>query len=298
MSAAGRLPLDRLDAGEALEVRLLENARIGEAPPREPHRHDYHELIWVRSGCGVHLLDGEPQEVRAGAVTLIGRGQVHTFQRGEGLTGAVVRFGEELLHGAAGERATPGWLLVGRGGRTVPVPPGEAEHLDGAIAALAGEARRPPDARSGDIERHLLALILLWVERWYDAARTEQREADDPEVDLYRRFAERLEHDFAAHHDAAHYADALAVPPAALSRALTQVAGRPTKELVIDRVMLEAARLLRFTDRTVGEVSYAVGFTDPLYFSRAFKRHSGLAPMAYRSRHRGLSMDPPPRAMG
>ena len=287
MSGAGRLPLDRLGTADALEVRLLEDARIGEAPPREPHRHDYHELIWVRDGRGVHLLDGEPQEVLAGAVTLIGRGQVHTFQWGEGLTGAVVRFGEELLHGAAGERATPGWLLVGRGGRTVPVPPGEAGHLDGAIGALAGEARRPPDGRSADIERHLLALVLLWVERWYDAARTEAREADDPDVDLFRRFSELLEHDFAAHHDAAHYADALAVPPAALSRALTQVAGRPTKELVTDRVMLEAARLLRFTDRTVGEVSYAVGFTDPLYFSRAFKRHSGLAPMAYRDRARG-----------
>ena len=287
MSAAGRLPLDRLGTAGALEVRLLEDARIGEAPPREPHRHDYHELIWVREGRGVHLLDGDPQEVLAGAVTLIGRGQVHTFQWGEGLTGAVVRFGEELLHGAAGERATPGWLLVGRGGRTVPVPPSEAAHLDGAIGALAGEARRPPDARSGDIERHLLALVLLWVERWYDAARTEAREADDPDVDLFRRFSELLEHDFAARHDAAHYADALAVPPAALSRALTQVAGRPTKELVTDRVMLEAARLLRFTDRTVGEVSYAVGFTDPLYFSRAFKRHSGLAPKAYRDRVRG-----------
>ena len=287
MKAGGRLPLDRLDAGDALAVRLLEDARIGDVPVREPHRHDYHELLWIRAGRGEHLVDGEPQEVRAGTVTLIGRGQVHTFQHGTGLTGAVVRFGEELLHGAAGERATPAWLLAGRGGRTVVVPPGEAVHLEAAIGALGAEARRPPDARSGDVERHLLATILLWVERWYDAARTERREADDAEVDLYRRFAQLLERDFAAHHDAAHYADALAVPPAALSRALAHVSGRATKELVTDRVMLEAARLLRFTDRTVGEVAFAAGFTDPFYFSRAFKRHTGLAPMAYRDRARG-----------
>ena len=286
MSPDGRLPLDRLDEGDALEVRFLEDARIGEAPVREPHRHDYHELLWIRSGCGVHLLDGEPQEVREGAVTVIGRGQVHTFQHGRGLTGAVVRFGEELLYGAAGERATPAWLLAGRGGRTVPVPPGEAVHLEGALAALAAEARRPPDGRSGDVERHLLATILLWVERWYDAARTERRDADDADVELYRRFAAVLERDFAAHHDAAHYADALAVPAAALSRALTQVSGRPTKEHVTDRVMLEAARLLRFTDRTAGEIAFATGFTDPLYFSRAFKRHVGLAPTDYRARTR------------
>ena len=46
--------------------------------------------------------------------------------------------------------------------------------------------------------------------------------------------------------------------------------------------MLEAARLLRFTDLTVGEVAHRAGFTDPLYFSRAFKRHAGEPPMAYR----------------
>ncbi len=46
--------------------------------------------------------------------------------------------------------------------------------------------------------------------------------------------------------------------------------------------MLEAARLLRFTDLTVGEVAHRAGFADPLYFSRAFKRHAGEAPMAYR----------------
>ena len=48
-------------------------------------------------------------------------------------------------------------------------------------------------------------------------------------------------------------------------------------------MMLEAARLLRFTDLTVGEVAHRAGFTDPLYFSRAFKRHAGEPPMAYRA---------------
>lgn len=283
----GRLPVDRLGGGDALEVRFLDGMAIGEGPVREPHRHDYHELLWVREGCGEHLIDGDPEEVRPGSVTLIGRGQVHTFQQAQGLTGAVVRFGDELLAGAGAGRGTPAWLLAGRGGRRITVPPGEAQHFESTIAALGAEARRPPDARSGDLERHLLGALLLWLERWYDAERVERRDGDDPEVDLHRRFAQLLERDFARRHDAGHYADTLAVPPAALSRALTQVTGRSTKELVIDRVMLEAARLLRFTDQTVGEIAFATGFTDPLYFSRAFKRHAGLGPMAYRDRVRG-----------
>jgi AraC family transcriptional activator of pobA len=161
-------------------------------------------------------------------------------------------------------------------------PPGEGARLESLFVALHAELRRPPDGFSVDVVRHLISTILLWLERWYDGSRAERRTADDAAVQLHRRFTERLESDFARHHDAAHYADALAVPSPALSRALVALTGRATKELITDRVMLEAQRLLRFTDLTVGEVAFRVGFGDQLYFSRAFKRHTGRAPQAYR----------------
>jgi len=282
-----RLAVDRLRGDEPVEVVWLERARLGDRAVREPHRHDYHELIWVRAGVGRHLLDGRPVPVRPGSVTLIGRGQVHAFQRARELSGAVVRFGDELLFGDPAARVAPTWLLAGRGGRTVAVPPHEGERLEAVIGALALEVDQPPDRQSAEIQRHLLSTVLLLVERWYDAARTERRAADDAEVELHRRFAGLLERDFARHHEAAHYADALGVPPAALSRTLAHVTGQGTKELVTERVMLEAARLLRFTELTIGEIAHRVGFRDQLYFSRAFKRHTGEPPMAYRARVRG-----------
>lgn len=282
------LAVDRLpEPGAPLEVVALEGRSIGDGGPRAPHRHDYHELIWTREGAGHHLIDGEITEVRPGTVTLIGRGQVHVFERASGLYGAVVRFGDELLHGGAAARANPGWLLGGRAARTVQVPRSDVPRLEATIATLAAETRRPADSRTADLERHLLSALLLWVERWHDAERTQQREPDDADVQLYRRFVEVLERDFARHHDTGHYARALRVPAAALSRALTHVTGRGTKELITERRMLEAARLLRFSDLTVGEVAFRAGFADPLYFSRAFRRRHGEAPGAYRERVRG-----------
>ena len=283
------ISLDRLDA--AVEVVPLDGLDI-DTRVREPHRHDYHELIWVREGEGAHRLDGREVPVRERTLTVIGRGQVHVFERARGLRGAVVRFGDELVYGGAERRAAPGWLLAGRGGRTVPVPAGDVAALEGVIAALGAEASLPPDSRQAELEHHLVAVLLLWIERWYDASRIDAREPGDADVQLQRRFARLLESDFARHHDAAHYADALAVPPAALSRALSEVTGRSTKELITDRVMLEAARLLRFTDLAVGEVAHRAGFSDPLYFSRAFKRHAGEAPSDFRAAVRGKSMHP------
>jgi AraC family transcriptional activator of pobA len=285
---ARSLSIDRLVASAVIEAVVLEDFRVGEAPIRRPHRHDYHELIWIREGRGEHRIDGRPLAVEAGTVTVIGRGQVHQFRHAEGLRGGVLRFGEEALFGGV-ERILPGRLLAGAGGRAIRVPDDAGFDLDAVVAMLAAESRRPPDAYSADAGRHLLSTLLLWLERWYDAMRTEQGDDEDADVQLHRRFSERLELDFAAHHDARHYADALRVPGPALARVLARRTGRTTKEHVLDRVMLEGARLLRYTDLTVGEIAHRIGFRDPLYFSRAFRRHVGEPPQAYRDTTRGAT---------
>ena len=64
------LTVDRLDGG-AVEVLRLAGARFGGEAAREPHRHDYHELIWVRAGRGQHLLDGRPFPVRAHSINAV-----------------------------------------------------------------------------------------------------------------------------------------------------------------------------------------------------------------------------------
>jgi AraC family transcriptional activator of pobA len=288
---SGELTVDRLsDAVDPVQILLFDGFEVGTdgEPVRGPHRHDYHELIWVREGSGHHLLDGQLVPIIPGTLTVIGRGQVHVFERARSVSGAAIRFGDELLHGGRIARSDPSWLLSGCGRWTVTVPRDHVEALESTIRMLADEAAAPPDPHSADLQLHLLSLLLVWIERWYDAQRTERRDVDDAGVQIFRRFARVLERDFADHHDAVHYADALGMPPAALSQALHRVLGRSTKELVTDRVMLEASRLLRFTDRTIGEIAFATGFSDPLYFSRAFKRHNGQAPSAYRDLARGL----------
>jgi AraC family transcriptional activator of pobA len=287
-SDARTLELDRLpDPAEAAEVVWLDGRDVGGADRRDPHRHDYHELIWIRSGSGNHLIDGSSVPIEEGTITIIGRGQVHVFEEGRDLQGAVLRLRDELLVGDA--RGAPAWwLLTGRCGRSLPVPPGEDDRLEAMLRVLDDELQRPAGPDSSRLQGHLISAILLMMERWHDV---ESPDGADGDLDLLRRFVRVLGSDFARHHDAAHYAEELRVPPATLSRALTELTGRGTKEWVLDHVMLEAARLLRFTDMHVQQVALQVGYEDPLYFSRAFKRHFGHSPLAYRDATRGRSSE-------
>ncbi|HEX2221490.1 MAG TPA: AraC family transcriptional regulator, partial [Candidatus Limnocylindria bacterium] len=272
-------------AGSSLDVQIARGANLGAAAarePRPPHRHAYHELLWVRCGTGTHEIDGEAVDLRPGTLAVIGRGRVHRVLTATGFHGAAVRFGEELLLPASGGRTNPSWLIGTTATHSVDVPDGEISRLEGLLSTLADEQQRPPDARSLDLQRHFLSALLLWVGRWYEDGQQERQASDRAVLDLYRRFIDVLEQDFVRHHDAVHYADALAIPQSALSKALVQATGRTTKEHITERRLLEAARLLRFTELSVGEIAYRAGYTDQLYFSRAFRRRYGTAPTDYR----------------
>jgi AraC family transcriptional activator of pobA len=124
-----------------------------ERGPREPHRHDYHELIWTRSGDVTQLLDGKPLSVAPRTLTLIGRGQVHIFERAREFHGAVARFGEQLLH--AGPSARASGLVAHRPRRAHRRGAGRGgPRLEATIATLAAEAQRSADACSIDVQCH------------------------------------------------------------------------------------------------------------------------------------------------
>ena len=267
------LPADA-DALQALELHL---GSIGDGDVREPHRHAYHELVWVHDGHGRHLIDGEPVDFGPRTLTLIAKGQVHQFKEADDVTALVVRFDDEWLTGSRR------WLFAGGACTALSVPPDEAPRFEALLDVLRGEIEHPTGPESAELRRHLLASVLLWAQRWREA-QLEGGGASGPDVELHRRFQELLERDFASSHEAGHYADQLAVTTGTLSRTLTRLTGRSTKQLITDRVILEAARLLRFSDLSIKEIAARLGFTDQFAFSKAFKRQRGEAPLDFRER--------------
>jgi AraC family transcriptional regulator, transcriptional activator of pobA len=278
MSDMADLTVDDLAAeADALEVRSLELESIDEDEVRDPHRHAYHELIWVREGSGRHLIDGEPVEFGPRTLTLIAKGQVHQFERAERVSGVVVRFDDEWL---AGSRR---WLFSGGSCSELRVPEADAPRFDALLDLLREEVEQPARPESAELRRHLLSAALLWAQRWREA-QLEGGGATSADVQLQQRFLETLERDFATSHEAAHYSAELGVTTGTLSRTLMRLSGRTTKQLILDRVLLEGARLLRFSDLSIKEIAAQLGFTDQFAFSKAFKRQRGEAPLDFRNR--------------
>jgi AraC family transcriptional activator of pobA len=274
----GEPTVDSLPAeADDLQVFDFDLPAIPDDEVREPHRHDYNELIWVRDGNGRHLIDGEPVEFGPRTLTLIPKGQVHQFQRADHAAGTVARFGDEWL---ADSRR---WLFSGGSCAALSVPAEDSDRFDHLLDLLHAEVERPAGPESAELRRHLLTAALLWAQRWREE-QLEEGGATRSDVELQQRFLELLERDFTVSHEAGHYAAELGVTTGTLSRTLTRLSGRSTKQLITDRVILEAVRLLRFSDLQVKEIAAKLGFSDQFAFSKAFKRQRGQAPLDLRTR--------------
>lgn len=105
---------------------------------------------------------------------------------------------------------------------------------------------------------------------------------ENTKVDLVREFNFLVEQHFKEKHTVVEYADLLNKSPKTISNLFKKYAEKSPLQYIQERRMLEAKRLLKFTDYTVKEVAYAIGFKDIQTFSRFFKKMEGIAPREFK----------------
>ena len=124
----------------------------------------------------------------------------------------------------------------------------------------------------------------MLLNRWYVAAHGEPP-ARAPNARI-ERFIALVERDHAIRHRVAEYAAELALTPGHLNWLCRQALGRSAGAVVRERLVLEAKRRLLYSDAPVSAIGYGLGFADPPYFTRFFRRETGLTPQAFRAARR------------
>ncbi len=130
-----------------------------------------------------------------------------------------------------------------------------------------------------------LGLLGVWLERQAAIAETTAQAQPARSLAAHRlaaRYATLLERDFRSGMGVAEYAAALGVTPTHLTRCCKQSCGRSAHDILQDRILFEARRLLADTRVPVKDVSESLGFTSAAYFTRAFHHHTGKTPTDFR----------------
>ena len=84
-------------------------------------------------------------------------------------------------------------------------------------------------------------------------------------------------------HEVAHYADLLNVSPKYLNECVKEVLNVPSKSIIIEQLLMRSRHALKFSSKSIKEISFELGFSSPDYFSYFFKNHTGTTPSALRN---------------
>ncbi|WP_417224342.1 4-hydroxyphenylacetate catabolism regulatory protein HpaA [Amphritea sp.] len=127
----------------------------------------------------------------------------------------------------------------------------------------------------------LLQLILIDITRLSDQNQQKQKTRKE-DVRIFHRFNELIEAHYHDHLPLAQYSQMISVTEARLNEICRRLAGLPSKRLIMERLMQEARRLLTYSSAPITEISYQLGFKDPAYFARFFRRNAGITASQYR----------------
>ena len=131
------------------------------------------------------------------------------------------------------------------------------------------------------LKQILIKSTRLWKQQHLDGVLTDKN--NDP--DSFRRFTQLVEAHYKEKHTVADYADLLLIAPKTLTHRFKRMNLPQPNDVIKNRIMLEAKRLLVHTAMSAKEIAYSLGYDDPGYFSRLFQIKTGESPSGFRSKY-------------
>lgn len=246
-----------------------------------PHRHTFHEIVHVTAGDGEHVIDLRRWPIAPPNLGVLTAGQVHHWAAARGVEGRVVLLEDAFLLDRPDDSELLRQLAAGRPWQTL--APEAAAEVSEALDEMQREFRaRKPGMAS--VLRAYLHILLTRAARSADREPALLHSVTDAPAERFLRLLDGPT--AAAGMSVTEAAATLGVTPGHLADAVKRASGRTPGELLRGARTLEAKRLLVGTRLTVAAVARAVGFTDPAYFCRFFRRETGTSPGEFRHRSR------------
>lgn len=252
---------------------------------RVPHRHNYYEIFLWEKGGGEHDIDFEPVGIQDKCIQFVSPGQVHLVRRELDSFGDVIYFSRDFYYLNLQDKDLLFELPFLNNNTSHP----SIKLNDGDFALfkhLFNSIYREYEGRNEgkeEIIRSYLNIILVECKRRFDDSHIEETFRDKSSLKLFRDFKVLLESHFVEKHQVQDYAALLAITDKYLNELCKKTVGKTASELIHERIVLEAKRLLLHSDLSNKEVAFHLQFEDPSHFSKFFKKKAGHTPTDFRT---------------
>ncbi|HAD11906.1 MAG TPA: AraC family transcriptional regulator [Saprospirales bacterium] len=249
-----------------------------------PHRHDFYQIVLFTRGGGRHSIDFQQFDVAPHQVYYMAPGQIHTWDFDENADGYLVNFNESFFtsfcHNPHFVRDFPLFSSIS-GSSVNTLDMSCCGEVEATFAQMLEEFDKKDADFKMDILRGMLSIILVRLSRV--VPRSFNEGVSKHNLVLMRQFEILIEQHFRDKRLPKEYAELMFVTPNHLNALTNSVVGKSAGELIRDRILLEAKRLLVNSDLMISQIAETLNFEDNAYFTRFFKKYLGVTPEAFRS---------------
>ena len=247
-----------------------------------PHRHSFYHLVLFTEGKGSHTIDFERFPVKRHQIYFMAPGQVHSWHFESKVDGYIVHFNEGLFAPflQSSHYLDKFSFFSGNAEDGVcQIPSASQSTVAGLFETILAEMEKHNEQHIDMIRLKLLELFIT-IER--SCTGRKEKNVPPQKLTLLRSFQRLIDTHFRSIRLPKEYADLLYVTPNHLNALCQDLLGKTAGDLIRDRVLLEAKRLLTNADMTVTEIAYDLSFGDNSYFNRFFKKAEGVTPDEFR----------------
>ncbi|MBS1779660.1 MAG: helix-turn-helix domain-containing protein [Bacteroidetes bacterium] len=246
------------------------------------HKHDFYHLLFFTAGSGHHTIDFERFPVKKGQVYFMVPGQVHSWSFSVDTDGYIINFSEAVFQELLIDSQYPERFFFFKGiakDSVLQLSANAADEVEELMRRLTAEVKHPAD-NNCDMVVALLMQLFITVQR--DAGAAGQHSQPQQNQLLLLSFRKLVEQYYTHKHLPKEYAAMLYITPNYLNGICKDMLGKSAGQVIRDRILLEAKRLLVNAEMNVEEIAAKLHFSDNSYFTKFFKKYTGYTPDAFR----------------
>jgi AraC family transcriptional regulator, transcriptional activator of pobA len=251
----------------------------------QAHRHTHlFQILIITSGAVNVQLDDQQARLQGKWAILVPAGTVHSFEFSPKTDGRIISLAGPLLEDAHQGKAANLFKPLLNQADYIDFNKHEAQfsELIPLLNQLESELSYLHETRSL-MGEYLIKAILLFLQRQQSHHKNAVNGQYKVGISPVDQLKSLIENHYKEHWSSQDYAQVLGTSVSRLNRLCKTAFGRSVMNLIHERMLLEAKRSLIYTARSVEEISYDLGFKDPGYFSRFFKRALGIPPGQFRA---------------
>lgn len=253
-----------------------------------PHKHDFYEVLFLTRGSGYHIIDGNKYKIEPPCIFFMSPGQAHKLELSHDIGGYIFLFTAEfyLLNQANKNKLLelPFFFSVEQNNPPLQL----TDQLQTSFLAqlfLRGVNESKENEKNHEpIIRALLDLILEICDKLYPEELSGVQNTRGHI--LVKGFLQLIEENYQKNLTISEYAAMLNITPHHLTQVVKQVTGNTSVKILQNKVVIETKRLLVHSEMTVTEIADHMGFSDQSYFTKFFKKLTGVTPLQYRKHKR------------